>query len=246
MVLLWTHISVWCHDYWIFKTRNCWCSVDAHFHDVVTFVSCTVSVEKAAMNSYIKYCHQATLRLAKMQDQQSLTLHWHSFSGWVMKRVDKVFATEGGQYFMYGCLQLIASRITHDVRTKIVDPPLTLSFRMGQGARSYWFYHYKRPKPDLWMFASNHHLDYPRWKTKNRWHSIDAFQNRAGNLSLLFLHLQAASTSLVDDCNQSPLRLPMMQSQTSLMLHWCPFLEWGSDWVACSFADKGCQYDGDA
>jgi len=43
--------------------------VDTQFHDGVTYVSCSVSNEKAATTSSMNYYHIATLRLAKMQDQ---------------------------------------------------------------------------------------------------------------------------------------------------------------------------------
>jgi len=86
IVLLWAQISVRCLEYPICRTEDCWSSVDDPFHDWVMKISCTVLPEMVAITSYMNYCHKATLRLPKMQDQ------------------------------------------------KIVNTPLTLIFRMGQGA----------------------------------------------------------------------------------------------------------------
>jgi len=109
VVLLWADVSAQCLDYPICKINDRWCSIDAHFHNWVTHMSCTVLVEKAARTSYMNDCHHATLILATMQDQQSGTLHWCSFSGWGREHVASVFAPKDGQYLIYGCLQPIAS-----------------------------------------------------------------------------------------------------------------------------------------
>jgi len=70
IVLLWTRISTRCHEYSIFQTKHWWHSIDAHFHDMVMYISRAVSVEKATITLYIHYYHKATLGLAKIQDQQ--------------------------------------------------------------------------------------------------------------------------------------------------------------------------------
>jgi len=58
------------------------------------------------------------------------------------------------------------------------------------------------------MFATNHQLGYPRWKTMNHFPSIHAhFQDGVGCVSPLFLPLEAGKTSFMDLCNQSPVRL---------------------------------------
>jgi len=72
--------------------------------------------------------------LPNMQDQKSLTLHWQWFSEWGRERVDIVFASQGGQYFFYGCLQPIATWITPDTKLKIIDAPLMLHW----GSFSEW------------------------------------------------------------------------------------------------------------
>jgi len=82
IVPLWAHMPGQCLDYPIHKTTNIWHSIDAHFHDGVTYMSCTVSVEKAAIPSYMNHRNKAIVRSAKMQDHQSLMLDWCSLSGW--------------------------------------------------------------------------------------------------------------------------------------------------------------------
>jgi len=68
-------------------------------------MSRTVSHGKAAITLCMDYYYIATLRLAKMQDQWCLTLHWCSFSGWSWKHAATVFATKGSQYLIYAWLQ---------------------------------------------------------------------------------------------------------------------------------------------
>jgi len=143
----------------------------------------------------MNYCHKATHRLAMMLDQISLTLHWHSFSGWGRECVEIVFAPKGSQYLINR------------------------------------------------LFATNYQLDYPRSRTRNHWHSVDApFQDGAGSISLLFLPLNAANTSFMNVSNQSPHRLPKMQSQKSSTLCWHSFSECGWQRVAIVSASKGSQY----
>ena len=85
----------------------------------------------------------------------------------------------------------------------------------------------------------------PRCNAKNCWCSGDAhFQDRAGSVSLLLLPQRAANASFMNVCNQSPLKLHEMESQTSFTLCCHSFSEWGSDCVAFSSANEGCQYVG--
>ena len=95
IVLLWAQISIQCLVYPIYKTEDCWRSVDAHFQDGVKNILCTVLAEKGAITLYMQYCYEVTLWLPKMQDQQSLRLHWGSFTGWGRERATVVFATKG-------------------------------------------------------------------------------------------------------------------------------------------------------
>jgi len=114
-----------------------------------------------------------------------------------------------------------------------------LIFRMAKGACRYCFCPWRRAIHHLWMFATNSQLDYPRCKTNNWWRSIDThFQDGAGTESRLFLPLKAANTSFMDVCNQSPVRLPKMQDQKSLVLSWCTFSGWGRERIAIIFPLK--------
>jgi len=74
-------------------------------------MTCTMLQENAAMTLYMNYYNTAILRLCKMQDQKLWTLCWHSFSEWGSKGITVVFATKGGQYLIYGCLQPITTKI---------------------------------------------------------------------------------------------------------------------------------------
>jgi len=80
-------------------------------------------------------------------------------------------------------------------------------------------------------------------KTKNRGLSFDAdFQNRPGSISLSLLHTKVAYTSFMNLCNQLPLRLPKMQDQKLLTLHWLSFPGWGRERIFLVFDSNGRQY----
>jgi len=51
--------------------------------------------------------------------------------------VASAFAYNGGQYLSYDNLQPVPALINQDERRKIVDAPLTLISRIGQGAFVY-------------------------------------------------------------------------------------------------------------
>jgi len=68
-----------------------------------------------------------------MPDHKWFTLSWRSFSWWGRERVASSSAYKGRQYLSNDFLQPIATQITHDARPKIIDTPLTLISRMGQG-----------------------------------------------------------------------------------------------------------------
>jgi len=209
VVLFWYHLSAQCLDYQIGKAENCWHSVDDHCHDEVAHMLGTVSDEKATRTLYMNYSHNPTFILATMQDQQSMMLHWCSFSGLGREHVASVFACKGSQYLVYGCLKPIASYITDDARPKIVDAPLRLIFRMGQGAYCVSFCRSRQPIPYVWVAATNRHLSYPRCIAKNHWRSIDThFQNGAVTVLLTVLPIKAANTSVMDSSNQINGQLP--------------------------------------
>jgi len=85
-----------------------------------------------------------------MRDPKLLTLSWPSFSRWVRECVVSSFVFKGGQYLSYDYLEPIATQITHDVRPQIVDAPLKLISRMGQGACISIFWLERRPLYPMW------------------------------------------------------------------------------------------------
>jgi len=92
------------------------------------------------------------------------------------------------------------------------------------------------------MSAISRPSDYPRFKTNNRWRSIDAhFQNGAGSVSLSLLHMNAAYTSFMNVCIQLPLRSPKMQEQKSLTRRWLSFSGWARERFSLVFGYKGAQ-----
>jgi len=109
MGLLWAHMSGQCLEYPIHKTTNCWHSVDAQFHAGVMYMSCTVSIDKAAIPLYVNHFHKATQGLAKMENQISFTPDWCWFSRWGRERVAIVLTPKASQYVIYGCLKPITS-----------------------------------------------------------------------------------------------------------------------------------------
>jgi len=86
---------------------------------------------------------------------------------------------------------------------KTVDTPFTIIFWMGHGVCCYCFCLWRRAIPHWWMFVTNNQLNYPRWRTKNRWHSVDVhFLDGVVSVSALYLPLKAASTLFMDVCIQ--------------------------------------------
>ena len=71
--------------------------------------------------------------LTMMQAQQSLTHRWHTFSSWGRQHVTFTFSYKDGQYFVYDCLQPVATQITQDTGPTIVGAPWMLIFKIGQG-----------------------------------------------------------------------------------------------------------------
>jgi len=245
IVLLCAHSSAHSLDYPICKTKYCWLSVDAQFHDGVTDVPWTVSYNKAATTSYINYCHIVTLGVPKIQRQQSLTLQWRTVSACDRECAAIFFNSKESQYFVYEWLQPIATNVTQDGQVKIINAPLTLILRMRQWPCWILFCQERVPVRWLWIAATRSLSKYRTYKSKHRWCSVDAyFHDGVGSLIQLFWTLKAANTSFMNGCNQSPLRLPKMNRKKSLTLHWLWFSEWGSDRVFYSFAKRGCQYVG--
>jgi hypothetical protein len=95
----------------------------------------------------------------------------------------------------------------------------------------------------LTLTATNSQIKYLTYKNKNHSSTVDAdFQNLAGSVSLSLMLMKVACTVFMNVCNQSPLRYPLMQVQTSLTLHWLSFSTRGREYVTLSLDYKGGQY----
>jgi len=123
---LWLFATYRPPEYPRYMTKNCWCSVDADFHDGPGSVSRSLWPIKAANTSLMTICNLSPARLTKIYDQESLTLRWRSFSWWGRQCFTFSFAYNGSQYFVYDYLQPIATQITHDTWPRIAEAPLTL------------------------------------------------------------------------------------------------------------------------
>ena len=88
---------------------------------------------KASNSWYIDVCDHSPVGLPKVQEQKLLTLCWRSFSEWGRECVTFSFAYKCSLYLIYKHLHPIATQITQDARPKIIDSPLTLVLRIGQG-----------------------------------------------------------------------------------------------------------------
>jgi len=59
--------------------------------------------------------------------------HWHLFTRLGREHVAFCFSYKGGKYFVYDCLQPVATHITQDTQPTICDAQLTLFSKMGHG-----------------------------------------------------------------------------------------------------------------
>jgi len=66
-------------------------------------------------------CNLSPPRLRMIHDQQSLMLHWRSFSWWGMEGIAICFAYKGSQKFLDNWLHPIGGVISQDAWPKIVD-----------------------------------------------------------------------------------------------------------------------------
>ena len=111
-----------------------------------------------------------------------------------------VLVHKTSQNSIYRPLWVSCALINHPARPKIIDDPLTLIFRMGQGVCLLLFRVGKRPIHPLWLFASNRQLDYSWSKSKNHWRAVDYHvQDQATSVSLLFLGIKVADSSEKDN-----------------------------------------------
>jgi len=89
---------------------------------------------QAANSRDIYVCYGSPIGLPKMKDWKSLALRWRSFSQCGRQCVTFHVAYNGSLYLTDEPPHPIDTLITQDVRPKFIDSPLTLNFRLGQGA----------------------------------------------------------------------------------------------------------------
>ena len=211
-------------DYQWWMAKNGWRSVDAHLHDGAGKVPQSLFPIMAANTMIMHSNNQIACELPDLQDQKLMTLCGRSYSEWGLECVATSFAHKDSQYHIYEWPQPIATQITNDARSTIVDTLLTILFRMRQGAYGSLFCLKGQPIPHWWMAATDRHSDYQWCKTNNRWHSVDAqIQNGAVSVWLSLLHTNPANITLMIGRKWSPSRLRMMQYLKSLTLHWHSF-----------------------
>jgi len=78
--------------------NNRWHSVETHFQDGAGSVSLSRLTMKAVNTSFMAVCNLLPLRLPRIHEQQSLMLHWRSFSGLGRECGSVWFNHWGGQY----------------------------------------------------------------------------------------------------------------------------------------------------
>lgn len=124
--------------------------------------------------SFMNGCNLSPIRFHQMHRQIMLMLHWYSVSELGIDCVDYSVARKGCWYMVYWLQQPVHSSITILKRLKSDDALLTLIFRMWKWLFWYYLCHGRQPISRLWMVATNHPLDCPRYTAKNLWYSIYA------------------------------------------------------------------------
>jgi len=104
-------------------------------------------------------------------------LRWCSFSGCGRKHVAVVFGSAGSKYLINGCLQPIGTEITQHAKLRLVEAPLRLLLSIARWPRYCVFCQYELPIRQLCIPETKPLLNYSTYKTRNRWHSVDAHFN---------------------------------------------------------------------
>ena len=94
---------------------------------------------KGANAMFIDLYDQAPHRMPKMHAHASLTRRWRSFWRWGMVRAASFFAYKDNKLYHYVWPLRNHFLITWLIRTKIVDSPLMLDFRLPHGACRFLF-----------------------------------------------------------------------------------------------------------
>ena len=98
---LWLTAAYWRCDFPGLLTKNCWHSVDAHFHDGAWRVLQYVLPIKATENTCMTEYNLSEVWFPTTHDHKSLTLLWRSFSSLGREGIAVYFAYKGSQKYRY-------------------------------------------------------------------------------------------------------------------------------------------------
>jgi len=184
-------------------------------------------------------------QLRNIHNLQLLTLYWHSYSGCGWEHVAVIFAPDGCQYVIHGCLQPIGGSITYDSQCTSIDAELMVITRMGRWPCCCLFCQWMMRIHRLYIIATRSPFIYHSYKTGNHWLSVVVHSgNGVENVLRCRLPFNAAIPSVMHNSYLITDQLLYVQDHKSLNLRWCPFSEWGSDRVAVSFAFRSSQFLG--
>jgi len=187
-------------NYLTYKTKNHWCSVDAHVQNGAGSVSLSLLSTMAASFWILYNTDQISFQLCDLQDQTLLMLRWHVCLEGSSDVDASIFANIGGQYCHSALQRPNLLLITSLTRPQSVVALLPLIFRMGHGASRFVFCLYRPLIPASWKSATNCHSDNPRCMTKYHWRSVDDhLQDGVQSISRLVLIWKAANTSKKDN-----------------------------------------------
>jgi len=165
--------------------KHCGHYVDAHYQNWAVTMSVTLLPRKAASTLVMDRSDQVTFQWLYFQDYKWLTLLWHSFSRWGTDGVAIIFAPEGSHYLIFEWLHPITTSVAQDAEPKSFDVTLTLIFRIGQWPCRLLLCQEWLPVCWFWIAVTKWLFNYHTYKTKNRWHSIDAHSNVLSSQDLL-------------------------------------------------------------
>jgi hypothetical protein len=221
-----------------YKSKNRWCSVDAHFQNGAVTCFLFYLWRLPIIDNSV----QTSFHLTYLHVQKLLTLCGHSFSELGCCCVVFCFASKGTQCDDYGWQR--ASRVPITILTSptIVHTLLTLILRTGLLLCGFPFSLWTLPIRWLYIIASK---SLTKWLTNmftNRWHSMDVyFQHRVVNVSFCSLPIKAANMFVMYNNIQTASYSTYILDQQSLTVWWCPWSAWSCYHNALSLILNRCQ-----
>jgi len=146
--------------YHTYKTKNCWYSSDAHSQNGAVTLLLSLLPIKVANTSVMPNSYQVTIQVPYWEDQQSWTLHWHSFSEWGSGPVAVSFGYKSYQYIGYASQRPSHYWIIILKRPRIVYAPLMRILRMRQRPCRCLFYLQRQPIHWLCLTATKSIFNY--------------------------------------------------------------------------------------